>query len=297
MTTINAELGTSGKFVDFELTNDASFDVANAVEQEHNEDESSCCDICAAAKAGFPFSAAHLLLGATETPLLDAVTTYHRDAMYVGEQRWPKDWDAWTGYFQKHFRPCVKCGAYVDRECESCGNCLATLIPIKMDANKAAQPDDVETYPCIKINVPQWYEREDFQKWLNDRAAGIRTDIRLATWHQYDEPGEYSDIFVTYDHDEGSDLEEMPKGCWEDLCRVCKERGIKHAVLWLTNLPTEAPKIPVWQQYPGGQCPDCRQKIPRDTKDGAQCSNCGHVFWSDADDDENGADQVGAARR
>ncbi len=284
MKRINAELGTSGEFVNFELTDDAEADVAAAVEKEHpGEDYTECCDICAALKAGFPFSAAHLLLGATETPLLDAVTKHHHDAMYAEGESWPKDWDEWTKHFSENFRPC-ECGAYVDKECESCGNCLEPLIPIKMDADKAVQLGDVEVYPCLQVNVPQWYEREDFQKWLND-FVNPHAGRRHATWHVFGEVGEGSDIFVTYDQNEGSDYEEMPKDCWEDLCRVCKERGVKYAVLWLTNLPTEAPKIPVWQQYPSGDCPDCRQKIPRDAKDGHECSNCGHVFWSDSKGD------------
>jgi len=280
---INAELGTSGEFVDFELTDDAAADVAAAVEKEHpGEDYTSSCDICAAMKAGFPFSAAHLLLGATETPLLDAVTKHHHDAMYAEEKSWPRDWDEWTAHFAKTRRPCI-CGAYVDKECESCSNCLAKLVPITMDADKAIQPNDTEVYPCLKLNVPQWYERKDFQKWLND-FVDPHEGRRHATWHQFGEPGEYSDIFVTYDHGEGSDFEEMPGDCWEDITRVCKEQGLEYAVVWLTNLPTEAPKLPVYKQYEDGLCPDCHEEIPLDAKDGHECSNCGHVFWSSEED-------------
>lgn len=31
--------------------------------------------------------------------------------------------------------------------------------------------------------------------------------------------------------------------------------------------------------YKDGKCPDCKTKIPKDTQDGDECGNCGHVFY------------------
>ena len=235
MKKINAEIGTSGEFVDFELTDDAAYDVSSAVRLEHQQ-RGECpnyCDICAAHEAGFVFSSAHLLLGATETPLLNDVVTHHYDAMYAGES-WPVDWDAWTKHFLEFRRECPSCGSFVPREDMSCGNCLTTFIPIECDVRQSIQEVD-EDIQCLKINVPQWYEREDFKKWLNKYIQP--TELRRhATWHTGGEPNEMSDLFVTYDQGEGSDFEEMPEDCWEEIHRMCRELNVKCAVIWLTNL-------------------------------------------------------------
>ena len=125
--TITAELGSSGEFVDFELTDDAKEDVKKALDLEHMDgDFDGTCDICGARREGFVFAAAHLLLGATETPLLDTVVKHHREEMYAGEA-WPVDWDDWTEHFQENYRECKECGAYVENEFVTCGNCLARL--------------------------------------------------------------------------------------------------------------------------------------------------------------------------
>lgn len=42
----------------------------------------------------------------------------------------------------------------------------------------------------------------------------------------------------------------------------------------VTNMNT------VKDNYPDGKCPDCGTLIPDGTVDGAECKNCGHVFYS-----------------
>ena len=121
---ITAELGMSGKYVTFELSGDAAEDIAEAVRMEHDCNSPSC-DIAMALAAGFPFSAAHLLLGATTTPLLDAVVKHYRAEVYAEGQHWPKDWDRWTDYFRANTWQCAKCGLYVHVDSETCDNCLA----------------------------------------------------------------------------------------------------------------------------------------------------------------------------
>lgn len=81
----------------------------------------------------------------------------------------------------------------------------------------------------LRINCPDWYEREDFQKYLNAP--------RTATWHVKDQnPGDFSDIFFVYDHDEGSDSFEIPEDIWEEVCQMAKKENIEYAIVWLTNL-------------------------------------------------------------
>jgi len=36
--------------------------------------------------------------------------------------------------------------------------------------------------------------------------------------------------------------------------------------------------------YPYGRCPDCYWKIRKDVHNGNACRNCGHVFYSDSDE-------------
>lgn len=89
--------------------------------------------------------------------------------------------------------------------------------------------------PCIEINCQELYAREDFGAWLNTYASK-----GLATWHTSGEPGEYSDIFMTYEHGEGSDgpnnQNGMPEECWDIIDELCRKHGVGHAVLWLKNL-------------------------------------------------------------
>lgn len=118
----------------------------------------------------------------------------------------------------------------------------------------------VERIPCLKLNVPGLFADPAFAAWLN---AGAAKEVRrfpghvkaenLATWHRPGaEPGEFSDVFVTYDNGEGSDGggnatgypagEGMPAPCWDKLCALVERvlpadrLGRRYAVLWLTNL-------------------------------------------------------------
>lgn len=98
----------------------------------------------------------------------------------------------------------------------------------------------VERVECLKVNCPELFEDKDFADWLENR-----TGDGLATWHQCGtEPGEYSDVFVTFDHGEGSDGGSdghpndpgMPLRCWERLVEIANQHGMEYGILWLTNL-------------------------------------------------------------
>lgn len=87
---------------------------------------------------------------------------------------------------------------------------------------------------CWRFNVPHWFCREDFKRWLN-------SEHHPATWHRGGEPGDYSDIFMTYDHGEGSDALAadgccIPEDCWNEICEVMKREGATFGLIWLTNL-------------------------------------------------------------
>lgn len=85
---------------------------------------------------------------------------------------------------------------------------------------------------ALSINVPEWFERPDFQAWLNAPNKG------LATWHALgNEPSEVSDTFITYDHRDGSDFNELfPPELHALLCEACEAHGLSYGILRLTNL-------------------------------------------------------------
>jgi hypothetical protein len=113
----------------------------------------------------------------------------------------------------------------------------------------------IERVPCLRLNVPDLFAEGNFVDWLNagsghsDRTQNFP---KIATWHRFnrsDPPGEYADVFVTYDGGEGSDSpvgngawpsgSGMPEAAWERLCGIVEEEtGSRQGcyLLWLTNL-------------------------------------------------------------
>ena len=89
----------------------------------------------------------------------------------------------------------------------------------------------VERLDALSINVPEFFARADFQAWLNAPSA------RRASWHTPgEEPGDTSDTFITFDHRDGSDFDDLfPSDLHELLCEVCKAHGVTYGVLRLTN--------------------------------------------------------------
>jgi hypothetical protein len=101
---------------------------------------------------------------------------------------------------------------------------------------KEALTMEIEKLPCFRLFCPTWFNREDFQEFINTYAA-ISPGLghRLATWHVIGEPGEDSDVFLTYDHGVGSDWLEIPADIWVEISRVCQKASVGFAVIWLTN--------------------------------------------------------------
>jgi hypothetical protein len=42
----------------------------------------------------------------------------------------------------------------------------------------------------------------------------------------------------------------------------------------------------VYDCYEGGICPDCENRIPKNTLEGENCEYCGHVFYKQHEDDD-----------
>jgi hypothetical protein len=129
VTALKAEIGTTGEIRRLDLVGDARGDVWTAVLEEHRCDDSSCDIIGEALRAGYPMTAAWLLVGATETPLLGRVLDHYG----VDSREFPDDWEQWKEHFNEYGRKCEACGSFTFAddywEPEECGNCLAPLPP------------------------------------------------------------------------------------------------------------------------------------------------------------------------
>jgi hypothetical protein len=96
------------------------------------------------------------------------------------------------------------------------------------------KPIEAETTNCLRINAPQWYQRQDFLDWLNQPST--------ATWHRKGEPpSEYSDVFVTIDGEEGSDAngvspDSIPEDIWREIVEAARRLGIDYGIVWLSNV-------------------------------------------------------------
>lgn len=128
--TLLGEIGTTGTVERFEVSGNAADDIGRAVELEHPCSDDAACDIAAALRAGCPYSAAHLLAGATETPLLDTVCEFY--GFNPSSDDNPEDWQEWVEFFKEYGRQCPSCHAFNfadEFEPDTCGNCLGTLPP------------------------------------------------------------------------------------------------------------------------------------------------------------------------
>ena len=90
----------------------------------------------------------------------------------------------------------------------------------------------VSPIAALELNVPEWFERIDFQDWLNAPHAG------RATWHALGgDPSEASDTFITYDNRDGSDFDDLfPADLHAIIVELCDSRGFTYGILRLTNL-------------------------------------------------------------
>jgi hypothetical protein len=86
---------------------------------------------------------------------------------------------------------------------------------------------------CLRIEKEEWFDRTDFWGFL--RQAFERN--ALATWWRPSKPfeDEMNDVFVTYDHGEGSDQIYLPEDIWEEICDLCRRHGMEYGLVWIVN--------------------------------------------------------------
>lgn len=91
---------------------------------------------------------------------------------------------------------------------------------------------ETATMPIVRINAPEFYRDPEFLAWLNNPVTNV------ATWHQQgDTPGEYSDLFFTYDNGDGCNTD-MPAHIWEQICEAVDPLRCYNGecLIWLSNL-------------------------------------------------------------
>lgn len=115
---------------ELEISGNPTRDFARAVEHHHPCDDQSC-DIARALEDGYALWAAHLLLGATECPLVDAVSSYYYGGGFNLDAEAERERVEWlkSSTWTEHAYECG-CGAinFGDDSYtpEQCSNCLST---------------------------------------------------------------------------------------------------------------------------------------------------------------------------
>ena len=96
--------------------------------------------------------------------------------------------------------------------------------------------------PCIVINAPEWFKDPGFLKMLNynGEEPGKFGTRRAATWHiAGQEPDEDSDVFMTWEGEEGCEREFLSDSIWNEITEIVRSAlppGVNDCVLWIKNL-------------------------------------------------------------
>ena len=91
-----------------------------------------------------------------------------------------------------------------------------------------------EAVQSLNISAPAWFARADFVEWLNGKGEFQKGPP--ATWHQGGEPGEYSDVFTTYDHGDGPDSEDLPADIWETISKMAEDNGMEYGLIRISPI-------------------------------------------------------------
>lgn len=207
------EGGSAGQLV--ELTGDLAGDIDVAVNVDHPCRDDETCDIRNALAAGAPFSAAHLLSGATETPALDAVLGAYAACGILEHDPRRNDIPAeddrtWSEYFAEYARMCADCNGatfagdhWEPDECSHCRSSFAeqrtrgTLDGAAWHATLTVTrtDDDWETVSHVGRLVARSRDAETFTLATSEGERTFRVDeIESATVEDGGERTESLDI-------------------------------------------------------------------------------------------------------
>lgn len=87
----------------------------------------------------------------------------------------------------------------------------------------------------IEIDAASMFKDKGFQAWFKaHRKKG------LATWHVGRKLGEFSDVFLVWDHGECGDYDNcepaMPKRCIDAIAAVCAKHDFHYGIIRLINI-------------------------------------------------------------
>ena len=103
----------------------------DAIVKDHPCSDSFGCDIEVARANGFIEASAHLLMGATETPAIDAVLNRY-PSLRIGSVHSPA-FNKWCAFHRKYGRKCPSCESYMYNDPDTgdragyCTNCHAAM--------------------------------------------------------------------------------------------------------------------------------------------------------------------------
>lgn len=84
--------------------------------------------------------------------------------------------------------------------------------------------------PHLEIVASAWFGRDDFVAFLEGRGP-YQGGIKPATWHQNGDAPDMSDVFITFDHGEGSDYLDVPEDIWAEVQRLAREHGFTDGIV------------------------------------------------------------------
>lgn len=94
---------------------------------------------------------------------------------------------------------------------------------------------EVDRGNYLRIHAPEWFEREDLKKYMDFQSKPAHI-FPAASWgyapHGW-EPGEFSDIFITFDHGDGSNSD-LPDDIWQVICSVADLHDFKYGIIWIS---------------------------------------------------------------
>lgn len=88
----------------------------------------------------------------------------------------------------------------------------------------------------LRVNAPDWLEREDFRAWLRDGTDRNSENRRLAMWGDAEHPG---DLFEPICAGEVSERTLLPDDIVDWIENAMRDTGMKAGVLWISFLPVE----------------------------------------------------------
>lgn len=94
--------------------------------------------------------------------------------------------------------------------------------------------DEMDRTRVLRVNAPDWLERDDFRAWLRDACDPESDHRRVAMWGTPENP---SDLFEPIERYEAADGTLLPRDICDWIEDQMEKIGMESGVLWLSFLP------------------------------------------------------------